>query len=255
MVVRRSKDAGGPHPTRHQVQEPPTFEHHHRDIRGGTARAAVFGVNDGLLSNVALIVGVAAGAHYGQEAVRLAGLAGLVSGAISMAIGEYISMTAQVELFQRELDLERREIHRRPENERRELAHIYRSRGVDPSTADEVASQMMRDPDVALETHAREELGIDPGALGSPIGAAVSSFLSFAVGALVPLLPWLFGGGRSYAIATVVLAALGALAVGGVLARFTGRSIIRSAFRQLLFVAVGVSVAYGIGSAFGVSTG
>jgi VIT1/CCC1 family predicted Fe2+/Mn2+ transporter len=230
------------------------MEHHHRDIRGGTARAAVFGVSDGLVSNVALIIGVAAGYHYHQEAVRLAGLAGLVSGAISMAIGEYISMTAQAELFQRELDLERREIRRRPESERRELAHIYRARGVDPATADEVASQMMRDPDLALETHAREELGIDPAALGSPIGAAVSSFLAFALGAVVPLLPWLFGGGRNYVAATVVLGAVAAIAVGALLSRFTGRSVVRSALRQLLFAAAGAAVAYGIGSAFGVST-
>jgi len=255
MVSRRTGRAGSTHPTRHQTVDPPTLEHHHRDIRGGTARAAVFGVSDGLVSNVSLILGVAAGVHYHQEAVRLAGLAGLVSGAISMAIGEYISMTAQAELFQRELDLERREIRRRPETERRELAHIYRSRGVDPSTADEVAAQMMRDPDVALETHAREELGIDPKALGSPIGAGVSSFLAFAVGAIVPLLPWLFGGGKSYAVATLCLGAVGALAVGALLSRFTGRSVVYSASRQLLFAAIGASVAYGIGTAFGVSTG
>jgi vacuolar iron transporter family protein len=242
-------------PQRHTVPDPPAFEHHHRDIRGGTARAAVFGVSDGLVSNVALILGVAAGFHYGQEPVRLAGLAGLVSGAISMAIGEYISMTAQRELFERELELERHEIRRRPENERRELAHIYRSRGVDPGTADELASQMMRDPDLALETHAREELGIDPGALGSPVGAAVSSFLAFAVGAIVPLVPWFLGGGQGYAVATVVVGALGAIAVGALLSRFTGRNVVRSAIRQLLFAAVGAGVAYGIGSIFGVSTG
>src|SRR5213082_3615030 len=165
----------------HRMPDRPTMEHHHRDIRGGTARAAVFGVSDGLVSNVSLVLGVAAGSHNAQGAVRLAGLAGLVAGAVSMAIGEYISMTAQAELFERELELERTEIRRRPESERRELAHIYRSRGVDPSTADELASQMMRDPDLALETHEREELGIDPGALGSPVGAAASSFVSFAI--------------------------------------------------------------------------
>src|SRR5436305_13332227 len=196
----------------HRVPERPTMEHHHRDIRGGTARAAVFGVSDGLVSNVSLVLGVAAGSHYAQGPVRLAGLAGLVAGAVSMAIGEYISMTAQSELFERELELERKEISRRPESERRELAHIYRSRGVDPGTADELASQMMRDPDLALETHAREELGIDPQALGSPIGAAVWSFVSFAIGALAPLLPWFFAGGHRPAVRTPVIgppAALG----------------------------------------------
>jgi VIT1/CCC1 family predicted Fe2+/Mn2+ transporter len=231
------------------------MEHHHRDIRGGTARAAVFGVSDGLVSNVALILGVAAGSHYDHAAVRLAGLAGLVSGAVSMAIGEYISMKAQAELFERELELERREISRRPESERRELAHIYRSRGVDADTADELASQMMRDPELALETHAREELGIDPKALGSPLGAASSSFGSFAVGALAPLMPWFFGGGHGYAAATLLIGAVAALLVGAALARFTGRPVVWSAVRQLLFAAAGAAVAYGVGSAFGVGTG
>src|SRR5436305_10351167 len=226
MAVRRR--------SAHRAPERPTMEHHHRDIRGGTARAAVFGVSDGLVSNVSLVLGVAAGSHYAQGPVRLAGLAGLVAGAVSMAIGEYISMTAQSELFERELELERKEISRRPESERRELAHIYRSRGVDPGTADELASQMMRDPDLALETHAREELGIDPGALGSPFGAAGSSFVSFAVGGLAPLVPWFFGGGRSYVVASVVLGAIAALLVGAALARFTGRSVVRSALRQLV---------------------
>jgi VIT1/CCC1 family predicted Fe2+/Mn2+ transporter len=236
----------------HALPERPAFEHHHRDIRGGTARAAVFGVSDGLVSNVSLILGVAAGFHNAQGPVRLAGLAGLVAGAVSMAIGEYISMTAQTELFERELELERIEINRRPENERRELAHIYRSRGVDPKTADELASQMMRDPELALETHAREELGIDPGALGSPIGAAASSFVAFAVGALAPLLPWLFGGGPGYVLATVAMGAVAALLVGAALARFTGRSTVRSAVRQLAISAVAAAVTYGIGSAVGV---
>lgn len=241
--------------TGHRMPERSTMEHHHRDIRGGTARAAVFGVSDGLVSNVSLVLGVAAGSHYAQGPVRLAGLAGLVAGAVSMAIGEYISMTAQAELFERELDLERRELKRVPEAERRELAHIYRSRGVEPDTADELASQMMRDPEVALETHAREELGIDPNALGSPVGAAASSFVSFALGALAPLLPWFFGGGHSMVAASILLGALAALAVGAGLARFTGRSVVRSALRQLLISAIAAAITYGIGAAVGVSTG
>jgi vacuolar iron transporter family protein len=231
------------------------MEHHHRDIRGGTARAAVFGVSDGLVSNVSLVLGAAAGFHYAQVPVRLTGLAGLIAGAVSMAMGEYISMTAQAELFERELDLERREIRRVPEAERRELAHIYRSRGVEPDTAEELASQMMRDPDLALETHAREELGIDPNALGSPVGAAASSFVAFALGAIVPLLPWFFGGGRSYLVASVILGAIAAVAVGAALARFTGRSVVFSASRQLLVAAVAGAVTWGIGTALGVSAG
>jgi VIT1/CCC1 family predicted Fe2+/Mn2+ transporter len=172
-----------------------------------------------------------------------------------MAIGEYVSMTAQAELFQRELDLERRELKRVPEAERRELAHIYQSRGVEPETADELASQMMRDPEVALETHAREELGIDPNALGKPLVAAASSFVAFAIGALIPLLPWFFGGGRNYVIASVALGAVAAFAVGAALARFTGRSVVWSAGRQLLLSAVAAAITYGIGSAVGVTTG
>jgi VIT1/CCC1 family predicted Fe2+/Mn2+ transporter len=172
-----------------------------------------------------------------------------------MAIGEYISMTAQAELLERELELERRELHRVPEAERRELAHIYRSRGVEPDTADQLASEMMRDPELALETHAREELGIDPNALGSPVRAAASSFVSFAVGAFAPLVPWFFGGGRSYVVASVVLGAVAAIAVGAALARFTGRSAVRSAARQLLISAVAAGVTWGIGAAVGVTTG
>src|SRR5437868_9501882 len=202
-------------------------EHHHRDVQGGAARAAVFGVSDGLTTNVSLILGVAgAAATTGAEFVRLAGLVGLIGGAFSMAAGEYVSMKAQSELLERELEIERREIDRHPKSEERELAGIYRSRGVEPDVANELAKEMMRDPDLALETHAREELGIDPGALGSPIGAAVSSFVAFAIGALAPLLPWLFGGGPGYVMATVAMGAVAALVVGAALARFNGRSTV-----------------------------
>jgi len=162
--------------------------HHHRDVRSGGARAAVFGVSDGLVTNVSLILGVA-GAHPGGSIVRLTGVAGLVAGAFSMAAGEYLSMQAQRELLQRELEVERQSLRRAPEAERRELTAIYERRGLDPGLAAELVDEVMRDPDVALETHAREELGIDPGSLGSPWRAAVSSFVTFAVGALLPLLP------------------------------------------------------------------
>src|SRR3954453_11749099 len=177
---------------RELAQLAPRPEHHHREIDRGTARAAVFGVSDGLVSNVSLILGVA-GANPGAGVVRLAGLAGLIAGAVSMAAGEYVSMAAQNELLERELDVERRELRRNPNVETVELAQIYQSRGVDPDRARELAEEMMRDPDLARQTHAREELGIDPNQLGSPNRAAVSSFVSFAIGALVPLLPWFFG--------------------------------------------------------------
>jgi vacuolar iron transporter family protein len=230
---------------------PPPPEPHHRNVQGGAARAAVFGVSDGLVSNVALILGVA-GAQPGPGVVRLAGLAGLVGGAVSMAAGEYISMTAQGELLERELEMERRELKRRPESERAELVQIYRSRGVETDTAEQLASALMRNPEVALETHAREELGIDPGDLGSPVAAAVSSFLAFAVGALIPLMPWFFGTGTAAIVTSVILGIVSALTVGALLARFTGRSVVRSALRQLTWSAVPAAVTYAIGSAVGV---
>jgi vacuolar iron transporter family protein len=185
--------------------------------------------------------------------VRLAGLAGLIGGAVSMAAGEYISMTAQAELLERELEMERIELHRRPEAERRELAEIYRSRGVDEATADQLATALSRDPELALETHAREELGIDPNALGKPVGAALSSFVTFSIGAAIPLMPYFFATGTAALVAAVVVGVAAALAVGAFLARFTGRPMGRSAARQLLFSAVPAAATYALGSAVGVS--
>jgi VIT1/CCC1 family predicted Fe2+/Mn2+ transporter len=146
---------------------PPPPEPHHRNVQGGAARAAVFGVTDGLVSNVALVLGVAGG-HPGAGVVRLAGLVGLLAGSVSMAAGEYISMTAQAELLERELEMERLELRRRPESERRELVAIYRSRGVKGETAEELATELMSDPDLALETHASEELESTPTSWGRP---------------------------------------------------------------------------------------
>jgi vacuolar iron transporter family protein len=231
---------------------PPLPEKHHRDVQGGTARAAVFGVSDGLVSNVAIVLGFA-GANTGPGLVRLAGLAGLIGGAVSMAAGEYVSMKAQSELLERELEMERVELHRRPEAERRELAAIYRSRGVDEATADQLATALSRDPDLALQTHAREELGIDPDSLGRPLSAALSSFLTFSIGASIPLVPYFFASGTSALVAAVVMGAIAACTVGALLARFTGRSTVRSAARQLLFSAVPAAATYALGSAVGVS--
>ena len=234
-------------PSRPRAPEP-----HHRDVKGGTARAAVFGISDGLVSNVAIVLGFA-GANPAPGLVRLAGLAGLIGGAVSMAAGEYVSMTAQAELLERELTKEREELRHRPSFEREELAEIYRARGMDDETAESAASQLMRDPDIALETHAREELGIDPGELGRPVSAAFWSLLTFSVGAMVPLLPWFFAAGMAAVVAAVVLAAVASLAVGAALARFTERPVLPSALRQLAFSAVPAAVTYVIGRAVGVS--
>ena len=233
----------------------PQDHDHHRDIAGGAARAAVFGVSDGLTTNVALTLGVA-GAHPAASVVRLAGLAGLIGGAFSMAAGEWVSMRAQAELLERELAVERRALAHAPEAESRELSAIYQRRGIDPETATAMAHQVMADPEHALEVHAREELGVDPNRLGSPVAAASSSFVTFALGALVPLLPWLFasnGSRGAAAVVSIILAALGAVGVGLALARFTGRNAIRTAARQVGIIAAAAGVTYAIGAAVGVS--
>jgi VIT1/CCC1 family predicted Fe2+/Mn2+ transporter len=183
--------------------------------------------------------------------VRLAGLAGLIGGAFSMAAGEYVSMRAQRELLERELDVERRAIHSEPVAERRELARLYESRGVEPELAHELAERMMENPEVALEIHAREELGVDPGELGNPLQTAISSFLTFAVGAVLPLLPWLFSGGTGTLVASVAVAAVASLVVGGVLSIFTGRSWAWAAVRQLLISGAAAGVTYSIGVVIG----
>jgi VIT1/CCC1 family predicted Fe2+/Mn2+ transporter len=233
--------------------ESPVHEHHHRNVQGGAARAAVFGISDGLVTNVGLVLGVA-GSNATPAFVRVAGLVSLVSGAFSMAAGEYVSMRAQAELLERELELERTEIIRRPESERQELAAIYSSRGIDPGVAEELAAEMMRDPEVALETHAREELGIDPEELGSPVGAAVSSFLAFGIGAVLPILPWFVVSGTAASIASVVIGVVAAIAIGVTLGFLTGRSPVRPAVRQLVVAAAAAVVGYVLGSLVGGGT-
>lgn len=226
--------------------------HHHRDIQGGGARAAVFGVSDGLVSNVSLILGLA-GASPPNSIIRLAGLAGLLGGAFSMAAGEYISMRAQTELFEREIEIERREIERHPHGEHRELQHLYESRGIPKELAEQLADEVMSDPKLALETHTREELGINPDSLGKPVQAAVSSFVTFSLGAVVPLLPFLISSGHGAVIAAVIMAAVAALVIGGLLSIFTGKAWWWSAARQLLICATAGAVTFAIGSAIGAS--
>ena len=178
-------------------------------------------------------------------------MAGLIAGSFSMAAGEYVSMRAQSELMERELDVERQAIRHDPEDERRELAGIYRSRGLDADMADELSVKMMSDPDLALETHAREELGINPEQTGNPLQAAVSSFVMFAVGAFIPLLPWLITSGTKATLWSVVLGAVGAFSVGAALAYFTGRSWLWSASRQLLISGIAAGVTYSVGHLIG----
>jgi vacuolar iron transporter family protein len=212
----------------------------------------VFGISDGLVSNTSLVLGMA-GASVSSGFVRLAGLAGLLGGAFSMAAGEYISMRAQSELFQREIEIERREIERHPTSEMRELVHLYETRGMPPDLAQRVAEEMMANPETALETHAREELGIDPSSTGKPVQAAGASFVSFAVGAFVPLVPFLFAHDNTATLWAVALAGAAALIVGAFLSVFTGRKWWFSALRQLAICAAAGAITYGVGSAIGVS--
>ncbi len=224
--------------------------HKHRDVQGGAARAAVFGVSDGLVSNVALILGVAAAAST-SESVLIAGVAGLLAGASSMAAGEYVSMKAQAELVQRELDIERKSIAEKPVEETKELAAIYRSRGLESDQAHAVASAVMADPEVALEVHAREELGIDPDGGGDPITAAASSFLAFAVGAILPLIPWLLSEGNAAIVASAIIGVVAAAIVGVALAVFTERSKFRTALRQVSWAVGACALTWVIGTVLG----
>jgi VIT1/CCC1 family predicted Fe2+/Mn2+ transporter len=234
------------------------LDEHHRNIQGGGARAAIFGISDGLVSNVSLILGIAAAESASTGIVRLAGIAGMIAGAVSMAAGEYVSMKGQKELLERELELERIEQERHPDHETAELAEIYAARGVDPEDAHRLSRAMSRTPELMLETHAREELGVDPNELGSPIQAMVSSFCAFAVGAFLPLVPWLFiktaptHAARVHdvhvaVVESIIIGALAALTVGAALARFTGKSLWWSASRQLLIASIAAAVTYGIG--------
>ncbi|MFI0349591.1 VIT1/CCC1 transporter family protein [Actinomadura sp. 9N407] len=222
--------------------------HQHRDVTGGWLRPAVFGAMDGLVSNFALIAGVAGG-RAPQEVVLLAGLAGLAAGAFSMAAGEYISVASQSELAEAEIEVERLELARHPGAELRELTEVFEGRGVEPDLAAEVARQMSRDPEDALEVHAREELGVAPGELPSPLLAAGSSFLSFAAGAVLPVLPYLFGAGSLWPAA--VIAALGLFLAGALVARVTARKWWFSGLRQLGFGAAAAAITYGVGALIG----
>jgi VIT1/CCC1 family predicted Fe2+/Mn2+ transporter len=227
----------------------PEIHHRHRDVSGGWLRPTVFGTMDGLVSNFAIIAGVA-GAHASASAVSLAGLAGLLGGAFSMATGEYISVQSQNESTHAEVAVERRELRHNPEAELAELTQSYVARGVDPDTAAEVARQLSRDPDQALLVHAQQELGVDPRQLPSPWVAAGSSLAAFSVGALLPLLPYLCGA-TSLVISAIV--AIVALFVAGALSsRFTTRSWLFAGTRQLVLGVLAALITFGVGQLFAI---
>ena len=226
-------------------------ERWHRHDRGGSLRAAVFGVNDGLVSNLSLVIGVA-GANPEPRFILLAGVAGLLAGSFSMAAGEYVSMTAQREMFERQIALEREELATAPEEEHEELSLLYQAKGIPAEEAEQMAGRLLADPAAALDTMVREELGLDPESLGSPWGAAVSSLASFAAGAVLPVIPYLFTAGVVAFVLSAVLSALGLLAVGAAITLFTGRSPLVGALRMLAIGAVAATVTYGVGRLIGV---
>ena len=229
-------------------------ERWHRTGGGGTLRASIFGISDGLVSNTSLVMGFA-GASASAGFVLLAGLSGLLAGAFSMAVGEYISMRAQREMFERQIELERAELEAVPEEEAKELSLIYQAKGLPKVEADQVAARLMQDPEIALDTLVREELGLDPGELGSPWGSAGGSFVSFGAGALLPVVPFFFGSTAVGVIAlSAALSALGMFGVGAGVSLLTGRSAIYSGVRQVALGAAAAAVTFAIGSLIGAST-
>jgi VIT1/CCC1 family predicted Fe2+/Mn2+ transporter len=231
------------------------FGQRHRSVgAGGALRAAVFGANDGLVSNTSLILGIA-GAGTEPRTLLLTGIAGLLAGAFSMAAGEYVSMRSQRELFEYQIGLERDELAEYPDEETEEIALIYKARGLDIDAARALAKKLMSDPEHALDTLAREELGLNPDDLGSPWGAAWTSFLAFAAGAALPLAPHLYLTGAAAIWATALVALVALFSVGACLALFTGRSVLGSGLRMVLIGSAAGAATFAIGKLFGVSLG
>jgi vacuolar iron transporter family protein len=239
-------DGGKPDPRKQIGRREPW----HRGDRSGALRAGVFGVSDGLVSNAALVMGFA-GSGAPHTVTLLAGIAGLLAGSFSMAAGEYISMSSQREMYQREIALEQAELEERPEEERAELVLIYRAKGLSRPDAERLAGTIMADREVALDTLAREELGLDPGELGSPWSAAFSSLVAFAIGAFVVVVPYLAGSGTAALVAAIVLALAAMFGVGAAIGGLNGRSAIRMGLRQMLVGALAAAVTYGVGHLIG----
>jgi VIT1/CCC1 family predicted Fe2+/Mn2+ transporter len=238
------------HPLPTSVEE---IGQRHKGVEhGGNLRAAVFGINDGLVSNASLIMGVA-GATAQSSIILITGVAGMLAGALSMAAGEYVSVRSQRELFEYQIGLEREELEHYPEEEAEELALIYNARGLPMEQARDMAGNLIRDPEKALDTLAREELGLNPDDLGSPWGAALSSFTAFSAGSMVPILPFLFAPGATPIIAAALLTAASLFIVGAVLSLFTGKGAVFSGLRMVLVGGTAGVVTYSIGRLLGIS--
>ncbi|MDZ4846200.1 MAG: VIT1/CCC1 transporter family protein [Chitinophagales bacterium] len=229
------------------------FEGKHKSLGGNALRAAVLGANDGLVSNLSLIMGVA-GATSGNSAIVVAGFAGLLAGAISMALGEWLSVQSSRELHQRQIDIETEELETSPEEEMKELTLIYRAKGIGEQEAESLAKQVLGNKETAVESLVREELGMDTEDLGgSAWTAAITSFLLFAVGAIIPLVPFLFSAGFKATLLSLAVSTLGLFFIGAMITFFTGKSVWYSGMRQVLFGLAAAAITFGIGKLVGVS--
>lgn len=254
MKIRGISNYGHEIPTHPPIKNIEDLEHHHKDLKkSGNLRAAVFGINDGLISNASLIFGMSGG-HSSLHVIVLAGVAGMLAGAFSMAAGEYISVRSQREMYEHQINLERQELELYPHEEAEELALIYTARGLEPSDAKRIAHKIIENPAGALLTLAREELGLDPLELGSPLGAAVSSFVFFTIGALIPVLPFLLTKTSMNVFYSGILTGLALVIVGATISLFTGRAAIWGSVRMLLIGGCSALVTFFIGRGLGVLT-
>ena len=229
-------------------------ERWHRTGYGGSLRAAVFGINDGLISNFSLVMGVS-GANIEPRFILLTGVAGLLAGAFSMAAGEYVSVRSQRELYEEQIALEQQELEMSPDEEKEELALIYQAKGIPAEQAEELADRILSNPETAIETLAREELGLDPSALVSPWGAALSSFLAFGIGAGLPIIPFIYLQGPAALSLSAGICGLALFTVGALISVFTGRSLVVSGLRMLGIGALAAGITFAIGRLLGVSIG
>jgi vacuolar iron transporter family protein len=231
------------------------LEGRHRSSGGNALRAAVLGANDGLVSNASLVMGVA-GAELAGQSILITGLAGLLAGSLSMALGEWLSVQSARELFEHQIGIEREELLAAPDKEAEELALIYQAKGLPADQARELGQRLVQDPQVALDTLAREELGVDPAELGgSAWVAAITSFLLFSAGAIIPVLPYFFTEGTTAVIGSVMLSVIGLFIIGAAITIITGRSALFSGMRQVLFGVTAAAITFGIGRLFGATLG
>ena len=229
------------------------FESRHRSVGGNALRAAVLGGNDGLVSNFSLVMGVA-GASDGQSGVLVAGLAGLLAGALSMALGEWISVKSSQELYENQMQLEMDELENNPEGEMQELSLIYQSKGIEKEQAEKMAAEAMKDTNVAHQILVEEELGINPEELkGSAMEAALYSFVLFGIGAVIPVIPFFFTNGFKAILYSALLSAIGLFGIGSAITLFTGKSVWFSGMRQVIFGLLAAAITFGIGKIIGVS--